>query len=143
MSRRDAFSSFRRHGNRHGNRHGAAVIELAVCLPILVLLIFASLDGANLLFVRQAAVQAAYETAKAVTKPDGNVANALALGEQVLQSRRITQHRISFSPANVQAAAKGVPIVVTVEVDGTSRNLTGIGPFRNKVIRAEVVMTRE
>jgi Flp pilus assembly protein TadG len=42
-------------------RSGAAVVELAVCMPLIVLLTFASLEGANMLFMRQAAVQAAYE----------------------------------------------------------------------------------
>ncbi len=40
-------------------RRGAAIVELAVCLPVIALIVFASLEGANMLFVRQATVQAA------------------------------------------------------------------------------------
>ncbi len=41
----------------HSNRRAVAMVELAVCMPVIVLVVFASLEGANMLFVRQATVQ--------------------------------------------------------------------------------------
>ena len=132
-------------GQRNGcrQRTGGALVEFAVCLPLMVLLIFASLEGANLLFVRQAVVQAAYEAAKSVAKPDGTVANARLLGEQVLVARNLGQHQITFIPSDAETAPRGTPVTVQVEVNSNSRDILGIGPFRNLVIQAEAVMAKE
>lgn len=125
------------------SRRAAAVTELAVCLPLVILLIFASLEGANMLFVRQAAVQAAYETVKAAAKPSGTRAAAEAIGNQVLASRRLAPQALTIDPLNVESLAAGSPVQVTVQVDGASRSIFGFGPFRGLVIEAQATMFKE
>lgn len=127
---------------RHIKR-GTAVVELAVCLPVIVLLVFASLEGANMLFLRQAVVQSAYETAKSVAKTNGVQSRAVTLGEQVLSSRGIVSPTITFNPNNVQALAAGTPFTVSVSVPGDSRSITGFGPFNGLTIRAQAAMIKE
>lgn len=122
---------------------GTATVELAVCLPVIVLLLFASLEGANMLFLRQAVVQSAYETAKSVAKTNGVQATAITLGEQVLSSRNIVAPTIVFDPPNVQSLAPGTPFSVTVSVPGDSRSITQIGPFKGLIIRAQAAMVKE
>jgi len=124
-------------------RRAAAVTELAVCLPLVILLIFASLEGANMLFVRQAAVQAAYETVKAAAKPSGTRATAEAIGRQVLTARRLTPQAVTIAPLNTESLAAGAPIQVTVQVNGASRSILGFGPFRGLVIEAQATMFKE
>ncbi len=125
------------------DRRGTAVVELAVCLPVLVLLVFASLEGANMLFLRQAVVQSAYETAKSVAKTNGVQANAQTLGEQVLSSRGVVTPTITFNPANVESLIPGTPFNVTVAVPSTARSITGIGPFNGLTIQARATMIKE
>ena len=122
---------------------GTATVELAVCLPVIVLLLFASLEGANMLFLRQAVVQSAYETAKSVAKTNGAQATAIALGKQVLSSRNIVAPTIVFTPPNVQSLPPGTPFSVTVSVPGDSRSITKIGPFKGLTIRAQAAMVKE
>ncbi|MCA9134032.1 MAG: pilus assembly protein [Planctomycetales bacterium] len=124
-------------------RRATAVVELAVCLPLIVLLIFASLEGANLLFLRQAVVQSAYETAKSVAKSNSSQANATTLGTQVLAARGVVAPTITFSPEAVDALAAGTPFTVSVAVPGDSRSLTRIGPFRGLTIQAQATMLKE
>ncbi len=124
-------------------KRGTAVVELAVCLPVIVLLVFASLEGANMLFLRQAVVQSAYETAKSVAKTNGVQSRAVTLGKQVLSSRGVVTPTITFSPANVQALAPGSPFSVSVAVPGDSRSITGFGPFHGLTIRAQAAMVKE
>ncbi len=124
-------------------RRGTACVELAVCLPVIVLLVFASLEGANMLFLREAVVQAAYETAKSVAKTNGVQATAQTLGEQVLNSRGVTTPTIAFVPANVQVLPPGAQFTVTVSVAGDSRSVTGIGPFNGLTIQARATMLKE
>lgn len=125
------------------NKRGTAVVELAVCLPLIVLLVFASLEGANMLFLRQAVVQSAYETAKSVAKTNGVQSRAVTLGEQVLSSRGVVTPTIVFDPSNVQALAPGTPFTVSVSVPGDSRSITGFGPFNGLTIRARAAMVKE
>ncbi len=126
-----------------GGRAGAATVELAVCLPLIILLVFASLEGANMLFLRQAVVQSAYESAKAAAKSTGSRQRAIVLAEQVLTSRNISQSTISFNPTNVDGLAAGTPLTVTVSVPGDSRSITGIGPFRGLTIESQATMLKE
>lgn len=124
-------------------KRGTACVELAVCLPVIVLLVFASLEGANMLFLREAVVQSAYETAKSVAKTNGVQSRAVTLGEQVLASRGVVAPTINFIPANVQNLPAGTPFTVTVAVPGNSRSITGIGPFNGLTIRAQAAMIKE
>jgi len=43
-------------------RRGTSTVELAVCLPVIFLLSMGAMEGASLIFLRQAMVQSAYET---------------------------------------------------------------------------------
>ncbi len=124
-------------------KRGTAVVELAVCLPVIVLLVIASLEGANMLFLRQAVVQSAYETAKSVAKTNGVQSRAVTLGEQVLSSRGVVTPTITFSPNDVQALVPGTPFTVSVSVPGDSRSITGFGPFNGLTIRAQASMIKE
>ncbi|MFK7737248.1 MAG: TadE/TadG family type IV pilus assembly protein [Pirellulaceae bacterium] len=128
--------------NRRQSRRGAAVTELAVCLPVIVLLVFGSLEGANMLFLKQAVVQSAYETAKAAAKRSGSQALGQRLGQNVLASRNIVPTAIQFS-ANVDALAPGTPFTVTVSAAGDQKSITSIGPFNGLNINAQVTMVKE
>lgn len=124
-------------------KRGTACVELAVCLPVIVLLVFASLEGANMLFLRQAVVQSAYETAKAVAKAHGVQSQAEVLGRQVLASRGIVAPRIEFRPANADSLPAGSQFSVSVSVPGSSRSVTRIGPFGGRTIQATATMLKE
>lgn len=131
-----------RRSNR-GSRKGAAVVELAICLPVIVLLVFASLEGANMLFLRQAVVQSTYEAAKAAAKSTGSQARGQALANQILSARNIVPQSVTFNPANVDSLTAGTPFTVTVAVAGDSRSITGVGPFNGLTIQAQATMLKE
>lgn len=125
------------------SRRGVATVELAICLPVIVLLVFASLEGANMLFLRQAAVQSAYETAKAAAKGTGKQSDATNLGNQVLASRSIATRSIVFEPANVEILPAGTPFTVTVTVPGTEKSIISFGPFRGVNVVTQATMIKE
>lgn len=124
-------------------RAGTACVELAVCLPLIILLVLASIEGANMLFLRQAVVQATYETAKAAAKTNGIQANAQTLGRQVLSSRGVTSPTISFSPSSVQNLPAGSQFTVSISVPSSARSITNIAPFNNLTVRAQATMLKE
>ncbi len=124
-------------------KRGTACVELAVCLPVIVLLVFASLEGANMLFLKQAVVQSAYETAKSAAKSNSDQTIAETLGRQVLSSRGIVAPTIVFTPSSVNNLAPGTQFSVSVSVPGDSRSITGIGPFNGRTILARATMLKE
>lgn len=124
------------------DRRGTAVVELAVCLPVMTLLTFAALEGANMLFLKQATVQSAYEAAKAAAKRSGSQAQGQQLARDVLTSRNITPQRIAFS-ANVDALDPGTEFTVTVSVAGDQKRIVNIGPFGGLTIQSQATMVKE
>lgn len=123
-------------------RRAAAVVELAICLPVVLLLVFASLEGANMLFLRQALVQSTYEAAKAAARPDGNEASARALAEEVLRSRNITLGQITFSE-DLEDVEKGEVFSITISVEGDQKSITNLGPFNGLDIAATATLHKE
>ena len=52
---------FKRHtGQKRQSRRAAAVVELAVCLPLLFTIFFGSIEACNVIFLKQAVTAAAY-----------------------------------------------------------------------------------
>ena len=125
------------------NRSGAAVVELAVCLPVVALVVFASLEGANLLFVRQAAVQAAYEAAKAGSRRDGTQAHSERIATEVLSARRISNPTITFVTGNPATTRSGTDVTIKVSVNSNDRLITGFRIFSGRQIEAAATMQKE
>jgi len=124
-------------------RRGAAVVEMAVCLPVVVLVVFASLEGANMLFVRQATVQAAYEAAKFGSRRDGTRVHAERLATEVLSARRINNPTITFVTGDPARNRSGTDITVRVSVNSDDRLITGFRIFSGRRIEATATMQKE
>ena len=120
-----------RHNRSYNGRtrRGAAAIELAVCLPVMALIVYGSLTGSRMIFLRQSCVQAAYETVKESAKSTGTQANAIERGKEVLAFRNITGHTITFDPPQTNNLRRGTPITVTVAAPGNANSKLAFGPF--------------
>lgn len=124
-------------------RRGAAIVELAVCLPVVILLVLGAIEGASLLFARQAMVQTAYEAAVVAVRPNGTNAAATAAATQVVKGRRLNGLQLTFSPPDVSQASPGTPITVTATVPSAGHRLLGSRIFRVDNISARAVMIKE
>ncbi len=124
-------------------RRGTSTVELAVCLPVIFLLSMGAMEGASLIFLRQAMVQSAYETVKESVRTNGSKAEGLVRGEQVLSFRGITGESITFEPSNVDILEPGTPVTVTVSAPGDSNSVFPFGPFKNREISVQATMLKE
>ena len=102
-----------------------------------------AMEGASLIFLRQAMVQSAYETVKEAVRTDGSQAQGLVLGEQVLSFRGVTDQSITFNPSNVEQLDPGTPVTVTVSAPGDSNSVFPFGPFQNREISVQATMLKE
>ncbi len=124
-------------------RRAAAAVELAVCLPVIVVLVFGALEGANIMFCRQAMVEAAYEACKHASRPDGTSTRANTLATDVLRARRINSANITLTPANVATATPGQEVAVRITVNSNARTFTGLGLFSGRTIDVSAKMQKE
>ncbi len=136
--------SFKTRSNRKRHRRrGAAVVEFAVCLPVIIIIVFGAIEAASLLFLRQALIQSAYEGAKVAIKSDAQNNDVLAAAQSVAAGRNLTDMTVALQPADVSSAAPGDLIRVTISAPGDSNSLIQYGPFKNRTISARAVMVKE
>ncbi len=121
---------------------GSAAVELAVCLPVVVIIAISGFEAAHFLHLKQTLTLAAYETAAAAGTTGKTEADALACGTMVLQSRETAEATISISPSITAATAPGTEITVTVSAPASS-NSAGLCTFTaGTTVRCAVTVTR-
>lgn len=130
---------------RLADRRGVAAVELAVCLPLLTLLIFGSIQACEALYLRHSVVTAAYEASLELSRPDATDAAVSARIDQVLAVRGVKSatHSIAFAGgSSISDATPGAQAVVTVTAPiGGNLALMGFFPLPGSVT-AQLTCTR-
>jgi Flp pilus assembly protein TadG len=128
--------------NPIGRRRGAATVELAICLPIIMLLVFGSIEAANAIHLKQTATIAAYEGAQAITSSGGTQADALLRANSILTQRNVSGGVVTISPTVTSATPKGTPITVTVTIPVDDNSLSMTSFFSGWEVVAAVNMEK-
>jgi len=123
-------------------RAGAAVVEFAVCLPVIVLIVLGTIEAGSLLFLKQTIVQAAYEGAK-VAISTGDTEQAEAIVEAVAAGRNLQGVQVEFSPTDIANMPAGDPLTISISAPGDSNSFIPFGPFKNITVRTSATMVRE
>ena len=89
----------RQRSNSLSKQKGAAVVELALTLPVLLMVTFGTLEVCNRMFLRQTAAVAAYEGARLAARRTVSQAQVEARCLSLLQGRRIVGGQVVISPA--------------------------------------------
>jgi len=104
-----------RSGSRFLKPRGSATVETVVCLPLLVLIVFGTVECCDLMFLRQGLLQAAYEGARVAIVPNAKSENVIEQVDRILVQRGIKASSVRISPSDFHVAPFGTE--VTVEVD--------------------------
>jgi len=124
-------------------RRGAATIELAVCLPVIVLLVLGGIQASSMIFLRQALVQSSFEGVKTAVKVDGTAERAIAQAQAVTDGRNLDGVTITVEPSNVEDLARGEVIRMTVTAPSDPNSLFPFGPFAGQNVSATAAMVKE
>ena len=126
-------------------RQGAAVAELALTLPFLVVFVLGSIETCSMVFLRQAIVTTAYESARISIRDDASTADALARAQEVITGRGIdvANTTVVFNPADIEGLARGTPISVTVTVPADEFSIVPILNIANITLTASINMVKE
>ena len=135
----------RNHTNNKHLRHrrGNAAVEFAVCLPIIVLLVFGSIEASSFIFLKQSLSAAAYEGAREAMRRRSGSAEATARATAILASRQVQGFQINFPAIDPSLAQRGDEIMVQVTAP-TGPNSPLAGEFvANRILTSNVVMVKE
>lgn len=124
-------------------RRGTATVELAVCLPVIVLLAMGAIEGASMAFLRQTLVQTAYEGVKVSVRRGNDGSDGLAAAQNVIDSRGLTGVTVTLDPADPTTAAPGQPITLRVTAPSDANSVLPFGPFRGRTVTVEATMAKE
>ncbi len=114
---------------RTSRRRGAAVVEFAVCLPIIMLLILGSIEATSAIFLRQALTTSAYEGIREAVRTSSTTSDATARAQAVLTARQIRSSSIRFTPADIQSASRGSIVIIEISAPFGANS-----PFMGRVI---------
>ncbi len=131
----------RLYSGRHailGKQIGLATVEVALTLPILLLITLATIDTCHVIFVRQSAKIAAYECARMAIIPGIKREQLDRQCAAILESRNIKDFELSMSVEDPALFMKGDLLQVEVTVPADSNSL-GISWFYQGRVFEETV----
>ena len=102
-------------------RRAAAIVELAVCLPVLILIILGSIESCNYIFLKQALTEAAYQGSLAAIKPGATSSDVRDSIQGILDARNISSTTITIANGQYSILSSGDEFAITVEAQ-TSTN---------------------
>ena len=129
--------------DRAVKRKGAVTVELAVCLPVLALLVFGSIEAAGFIFLKQSLQVAAYEGVREAICSDTTDALAVGRARAILDSRVLRDASIRFPAGSVASLARGQQVVIEVSAPTRTNSPLAGQWVANRTLTARVVMLKE
>jgi Flp pilus assembly protein TadG len=127
---------------RIADRRASILTELAICLPVLTLLVLGSIDIGNTIHLKHTVTLAAYEAGQTSTCQGGTEAEGRTKGLAILTDRTIRNGTITFSPAITPNTVPGTYITITASAPANNNTLGLTSYFRDRTITVSVVVRK-
>ncbi len=124
-------------------RVGVAVVEMAVCLPVLTLITLATVESSAMIFLQQSLSIAAYEGARVALVPTSADENVRYQAELILEGRAVQNATVTVTPNNYSASPAGTWIQVVTSAPFADNSLAGGWLFNGQTLTATVEMMKE
>lgn len=111
--------------HRPRSRAGAAIIELAVCLPVLVVVTLATIEACAMIYLKQTLTIAAFEGARLGVIPGSQSLNVEAQSQLVLTDHGVASYLITMEPSDPSTLTPGNYFRVTVSAECSPNSLIG------------------
>ena len=121
---------------------GLAVVELAVCLPILFLILFATIEACAMLQLKHNVMITAYEGARIGILPGADAALVQTQCGLLLDDRNVLNYTIAMNPDPSELNV-GDYFTVTVSADCSSNAFAGGVFFESRSISETTVIRAE
>lgn len=120
--------------NERSPRRGMAVTELAVCLPILVLIVFATIETCSMIYLKQTLAITAYEGARIGVVPKASDVNVDYQCSVLLDARNVKGYTITMNPPNPATLSSGDFFEVTIAAAYSANSLLGGWFFNDRTV---------
>jgi Flp pilus assembly protein TadG len=124
-------------------RSGAAVTELALTLPVLVLIVLGTIEICSMIFLRQTLQLCAYQGARVALLPGSELGNVQGGCLQMLEARNIQQSTITVTPADFDQQPFGTVVTVTVTADCAANSIIRSSLYNGRQMSGQVSMMLE
>ncbi len=126
---------------RSSSRRGALTVEVAICLPVLFLVLFGCYELSKANMLHHAAENAAYEASRAGIVPGATPQKCIDYAASVLRSVGITNFNVQVSPTTINRDTPAISVLVEIPL----RTNTLLAPmfFGNNTFRGFCEMKRE
>jgi hypothetical protein len=114
-----------------------------VCLPIITLLVFASIEACTMIYLKQSLTIAAYEGGRTAIKPGAASADVIAQCEQILLDREVHGAQITLNPTDITAATEGSFLQVSVTAPCNQNLITSSWFFGDKTLVGQSEFMKE
>jgi Flp pilus assembly protein TadG len=104
----------RRKRHKAKARRGVAVVELAIMLPVFVLILFATIEACTMIFLQQSLKIAAHEGVRAAVVPGSTATNVNNTTLTFLTQRNVNTATITITPSNYTSQPYGTILQVQV-----------------------------
>ncbi len=125
------------------NRQGVAIVEMAVTLPVLVLIVLGTIEASSMIFISQSCEIAAYEGARIAIVPGSTSGNVESGCLAILNARNVDSASVVVTPADFETHPYGTPIRVAVTADCAANALFSPWFYVGRSATADVTMMKE
>jgi hypothetical protein len=120
-----------------------AAAELAVCLPIVVLLVVATIEACSAIFLKQSLTVAAYEGVRAALEEGATPQSVQDTCNRIFADRRLTGARVRVRPADIAGLEPGDFVDVIVSAPADTNSVVPANFYRGRTLSATASMMVE
>jgi Flp pilus assembly protein TadG len=124
-------------------RKAAAAAELAICLPLMVMLVLGSIETCSMIYLRHSLTIASYEASRVAIDFDGTSTAARARCQEILDARAVVDADVDLEPDNVADVPRGQTIAITVSAPCDSNNIIPAWFYGGKTLSHTMTMVKE
>ncbi len=122
---------------------GAAAVEFAVVSPVLVLLLFGTIEACRIIYLRQTLTIAAYEATRIALVPKSTSGQVIAAANNILTDRGVKDAVVTITPSTFSTAPIQSFIEVRVTAPANSNSLVKANFFAGKFLVGRCSMMKE
>jgi hypothetical protein len=122
---------------------GAALIELAVCLPVFFLITMATIETCRMIYLRQSLKIAAYECARLGIVPGATMSALKDQCDAILLGRNVRGYTFSCEPPDPTILQYGDLLKVSIRISANENALVGTWFYRDKILTESVTIMAE
>lgn len=135
--------SAKRCGRMSRAHTGVAATELAICLPLVAMLILASIEACGMVYLNHSLAIASYEGARVAINYDSTNSEVNDKVDQMVAARNVADSHTLLSPSDVATVPRGTPITITLSAPCNSNALVPPWFFGGKTLSASTTMVKE